>query len=245
MTLYTNDSAATSEEPVQGPTEQAILCMKSLGFLQRWNGGEFLRQPMLQVPSIVVAYNLFMNAVDRFDQLRSIAPMTHCERGVTMSMLTFVMDVWIINAHAILNAIRTPGESIIGIGEMKERIVAQLVDEHVKYKEQPHCLRHIHSAQYVTDNEAAFKNVADAKHMLLENKNHRSVHCVLCNLVPQNGRGGYTFYSCTACQQGFRVSSFALFHDRDTFRTHREDMFDIVVQEQRDPASKKRDRRQT
>lgn len=87
-----------------------------------------------------------------------------------MIMLTFVMDACIINAHALLHAIKTPGESIIAINEMKERIEAQLVDEHVKYKEQRRCLRHIHSTQCVTDNKTTNKHVRGAKYMFFENK---------------------------------------------------------------------------
>lgn len=63
-----------------------------------------------------------------------------------MGMLTFVIDGCMINVHALLNVITTPGESINAINEMEERIVAEFVDEHVKYKEKRRFLRHIHSA---------------------------------------------------------------------------------------------------
>jgi hypothetical protein len=45
-------------------------------------GGETIHFPELQVPAIIFAYNLFMNKVDHFNQMRSTNTAAHPEKQV-------------------------------------------------------------------------------------------------------------------------------------------------------------------
>ena len=67
MTFYTNDSADPPPLPIQEPNEETICCVHGLASLNRWLGSETFHRTELQGTSIIFAYNLFMNAVDRLD----------------------------------------------------------------------------------------------------------------------------------------------------------------------------------
>lgn len=58
---------------------------------------------VIEVPAIVMSYNLFMNGVDRFDQLRSSHSIARREKRVPMSVFTFLLDPSIVNAFALYN----------------------------------------------------------------------------------------------------------------------------------------------
>jgi hypothetical protein len=70
--FYTNDLAATpSQNVVVGTDQEAIDCVSGLGTLFCWTGTEVMHCTAFLVPAFIVAYNLFMNGVDRLDQKRA------------------------------------------------------------------------------------------------------------------------------------------------------------------------------
>ena len=72
VVFYTTDLAATPTRPlIDGTDAEAIMCVNGLAALGRWTGNESMSRTTFQVPAIIVAYNTFMNSVDRMDQLRS------------------------------------------------------------------------------------------------------------------------------------------------------------------------------
>lgn len=103
------------------------MSLHGLAPLQRWTGDESLRHSTLQVPPLIIAYNLFMNGVDRFDQFRSTSATMRKERRVTMSIFTLVVDACVLSAHALLKCINTRRTAVIDDGTMKKRIILQLV----------------------------------------------------------------------------------------------------------------------
>ena len=66
--FYTNDLTETPRQDVEGSSELTLKCVHDLTPLQRWIGNEAMTRTTLQVPCSIVAYNLFINSVDRFDQ---------------------------------------------------------------------------------------------------------------------------------------------------------------------------------
>jgi hypothetical protein len=63
-------SSTPSEPILAGGNEEAILFVRGLGILHHWTGDENMHQTPFEVPATFVAYNLFMNSVDRMDQKR-------------------------------------------------------------------------------------------------------------------------------------------------------------------------------
>lgn len=222
VAFYKNNLADTPIARVHQPDDaHAVMCVHGLVPLLRWTGSEALNRTKVYAPAVIVAYNLFMNGVDRCDQLRSTTATVQKERRVTMSILTFILDASVINAHALLKAITKSVESIIDITLMKQRIIEQLVRDYADYQQTrvtlPPISRRTHPVCLDTQEATAGGN----RHLLFETENRKSVHCFLCSLRSEKGRGGYTFYSCCQCHLGFHVNCFTSFHFKDSFRDAR------------------------
>ena len=67
---HTNDLASTPSQPLQGCNEESIMCARGLEPLNRWFGNESMHQTVVQVPAIIVVYNIIMKGFDRFHQYR-------------------------------------------------------------------------------------------------------------------------------------------------------------------------------
>lgn len=75
VTFYTNGLADIPSKDISDPEcEQTLKCVHGLHPLYQWTGVEAMRRTDFFVPAFLVAYNLFMNGVDRFYQLRSANP---------------------------------------------------------------------------------------------------------------------------------------------------------------------------
>jgi hypothetical protein len=63
VVFYTNDLLENPPEPIlRGSDERAIKCIHGLAKISHWTIDFF-------VPAPIVAYGMFMNGVDRMDQL--------------------------------------------------------------------------------------------------------------------------------------------------------------------------------
>ena len=63
---YTNNLASLPSVPIlDGSEREAPLAVHGLSIITRWTGKEIFHRTAFSVPSHIVAYNLFMNAVDR------------------------------------------------------------------------------------------------------------------------------------------------------------------------------------
>ena len=67
--FYTNDLASSPSVPIlDGSEPEARSAVHGLAILSRWTGKEIFHRTLFSVPSPIVAYNMFMNSVDRMDQ---------------------------------------------------------------------------------------------------------------------------------------------------------------------------------
>lgn len=66
--------------------------------LSRWTGTESCHRTNFQVPAIIVSYNMFMNVVDRMDQIRSTNNTRRREKRLSMTILTMVLDLCILSS---------------------------------------------------------------------------------------------------------------------------------------------------
>ena len=100
--FYTNDLLNAPTNPIlDGDSEEAILCVRGLGAIRRWTGTEILHRSTFQVPAPIVAYNQYMNSVDRMDQRRAVNPTRRREKRLHMSIFTYLLDLAVHNAYAI------------------------------------------------------------------------------------------------------------------------------------------------
>ncbi|KAE8888356.1 hypothetical protein PF001_g20122 [Phytophthora fragariae] len=68
-----------------------------------------------------------MNGVDRVDQLRSTNPTRRKEQRLSMSLLTWVLDLSIINGFALMKEIETGPAAPRTLREFKRRVCESLV----------------------------------------------------------------------------------------------------------------------
>ncbi|KAF4134596.1 hypothetical protein GN958_ATG16221 [Phytophthora infestans] len=80
VVFYTNDLSGTpSQRVLSGSSPEAIDLCHGLAPIRRWTGEQNLHRKILSVPAAIAVYNIFMNAVDRVDQLRSTNPIRRKE----------------------------------------------------------------------------------------------------------------------------------------------------------------------
>lgn len=98
----TNDLASSPSIPIiDGSTPEARSAANGLSVLSRWTGKENFHRTNFLVPSPIVAYNLFMNSVDRMDQKRSALPCKRKEQCLQMRVFTYLLDLACLQAYAI------------------------------------------------------------------------------------------------------------------------------------------------
>jgi hypothetical protein len=127
--FYTNDLFEDPPEPVLlGTDERAIKCVHGLAKISRWTGMEVLNRTDFLVAAPIVAYNKFMNGVDRMDQYRSTLATQRKEPPLHMTMFTYLMDLAICQSYALLQKMASQlGHSVPSFFNFKRAICEQLV----------------------------------------------------------------------------------------------------------------------
>jgi hypothetical protein len=64
----------------------------------------FLKRSTFMVPAPIIAYNMFMNGVDRMDQLGSTNITQRREKRLYMTMFTMCLDLAVYQAFCLYNA---------------------------------------------------------------------------------------------------------------------------------------------
>ncbi|POM59005.1 Hypothetical protein PHPALM_36271 [Phytophthora palmivora] len=147
------------------------------------------------------AYNSFMNAVDRFDQMRSTNPIRRRKRRLTMSIFTWLLDVAIHNAFVIYPIIERGNGVLKSIRSAKEEIVNRLVTAQQQ---------HMQSLRQRTNHREPIEDIIgsdSSQHMLT-----RSRSKLLCRLCAIRGGKNRVKYACTRCRLGYHVECFMAVH---------------------------------
>ena len=217
--FYTNYLTFTLAEPIlDGGSEGAIKIVHGLAQLGRWTGGEVFHRTTFLVPAPIVAYNLFMNSVDRMDQKRSALPCKRKEMRLHMSCFTYILDLACLQAFAIHQVIKSETESVTLL-EFKRQLCVSLVAPYRAEKKRKQNLHVACDANFVLGN-------SDEQHMLLENLNKKDIDCYLCRL---RGIAKRTIYGCCACGKGYCVNCFTAYHCKNVLSGHAQALVDTIV----------------
>src|SRR5687768_7240244 len=86
------------------------------------------------VPACIVTYNLFMNSVDRMDQLCSTNPARQKEGRVEMSVFTYLLDISANNAFVLYKKIEAVVSKGVKFCKFKRKICSGLVSPYLNEK---------------------------------------------------------------------------------------------------------------
>lgn len=217
--FYTNDLAATPNELVVigNDDSHAIHCVNGLGKLHRWTDDCMLQREVFMAPAIIVAYNLFMNAVDRMDQRRQPLACQRREKRLSMSLFTMILDLACSNGYAVACTLSTNYKRSVPFREFKRRVADQLTmpwrTATLKRKEQQ-CERAISETPPDADSLRF--------HILSDNEKRTDRYrkdgaCYLCTLIGEDKTGADTKSSkmgCFRCGQCYHLRCFNLMHQR-------------------------------
>ena len=227
VTFYSNDfDGLEMTEQVMDPVVHNDLANKlgCLALLFSWTGVENMMRSRFWVPVMIVVYNMFMNAVDRFDQKRAACAILRKEMRVYQSTFTWILDAACINANA-LRTILQPGDEI-DLPEFKRRIALDVVSVYVKktggnpWNKRPRtneltaliCSEEIVDSTTLNNNEGNIMSI-NCHHSLVDNINSKrqifQARCILCCLYDKRKE---TKYGCTVCKQYYHVNCFAILH---------------------------------
>ena len=243
VVFYTNDLASTPPSAIlDGTDEDAIFCVNGLAELERWTGTESMSRTKFMVPSIIVAYNIFMNSVDRMDQLRSTNPTRRREKRVEMTIFTLLLDLAVNNAFALYNKMWPDLSSSVTIREFKRNICEQLVLPHRDQRNKRKREVHAPFVSPVVPSPSLTIGCIECPHALVKNrigsKSRRTeLNCHLCMIL--HNKKKKTLYGCTGCHKGFHVECFTAYHFRYALDGNVLALVDMAVKtEQNNPASR-------
>ena len=163
-----------------------------------------MHRTQMQVPGIVAAYNRFMNGVDRMDQLRASSSAKRREKRVYMSLLSWILDLSVNSGLAIYKEMRCENQLLtnLTVAEFKRLIMQGLVAAHIaqfSIAPEPSCTVRPHGK---------------SSHLLLKSKGTR-LRCFVCSAL---GFDAKVTQFCLACNRGFHINCFSIYHNREFFR---------------------------
>merc|ERR1712071_22961 len=228
-----NDLSSTPSQPLQGCSEESIMCVRGIVPLNYWFSHGKRHQTVVQVPGIIVAYNIFMNGVDRFDQYRSTNATEQREKRVTMRIFTFLLDAAMLNAYAIQGIIDPKGRK--NLREFKTIVAQMLVQEHLRMRNK----KRTTSSKPQTEEPIG---CIVSRHVLLENQGKKSASCYLCSMMVGDGKERTSIYGCSQCKRAFHVNCFAFYHFEHALTDSKRPILQRLIREN-DGASTRKKRR--
>ena len=132
VVFYTNDLLQTPSRPIldSGKREEydeAVGCVRGVGKVDRWYGEEMLHRSQVEVPVFIVAYNKYMNSVDRMDQKRSTNPTKRKEQRLGMSIFTYLLDLCVLQSFSVYKKLQPDKNE--PLSEYKRALCEELIDE--------------------------------------------------------------------------------------------------------------------
>jgi len=230
VSFFSNDLKSTPPERVMiGSDKRAIRCVRGLAPLKQWLGKERIMRTPIMAPAFIVAYNIYMNSVDRFDQLRATVPSIRKEKRVTSSMFAFLVDVCVHNAHAVSKEI---GGETRKLSKFKMDMAKQFLKsggegfqnlEPVAANQQASvavCNDQRQTIATIAESAAAVTKTTldglghtDSMHQLVELRDRNTGRCFLCSME-HSQEAKKSIYGCLACKKAFHVECFSQYHSK-------------------------------
>jgi len=240
--FYSNDLCENPEEPILlGTDERAIRCVGGLAKISRWTGTENLHRTDFFVAAPIVAYNMFMNGVDRMDQYCATLAAQRREKRVHKTMFTFILDLSITQAYAVYQKMSSEKElPVMSYFNFKRTVCHSLILPWMNGRGRNANEVNIGATDGVGQNVvnngrvtiASSLGVINETHMLVENLPRKTgngkpqdIDCYLCRKM---GKEMKTIYSCIQCRKGFHVNCFTAFHYRGVLSRKHNALLDVV-----------------
>ena len=223
--VYTNDLLHTpSKDILHSNDKEAVEVVHGQAPIERWTGGEFVGRTVLHVPAPVVAYNVFMNGVDKMDQMRSTNPTRRREKKVSTTILTGIMDLCVHNAYVIYG-ILCASDKKEGrpkkktLRDFKRAIAAGLVQPHLERKALDKARQERQRMKKVL---AVSSSIPVSDHKLNELSKGTRLGCAYClwkqrvacmsTIAAPKKKQYKTRFGCDTCKRGYHVSCFVDAH---------------------------------
>ncbi|RLN74357.1 hypothetical protein BBJ28_00008624 [Nothophytophthora sp. Chile5] len=222
VVIYTNDLRSTpssctiAARSLDQDSVEAARCCHGLHTLRRWVDGDMMHRSTFNVPAVIVAYNQAMNAVDRVDQLRSTNPTRRKEKRLTMSLFTWLLDLAVINAFALLREVNYEHWRNLTLREFKRRIAEEMTASELRAREDKRRRERSKRKQPICEVVGADSSL----HIITPNSRLHSKGKLRCYLCSIRGLGKKALYGCTQCNRGFHIECFSVFHFRHAFRSN-------------------------
>ncbi len=140
--FYSNDLNGTPTEAIMdGSCELAQSICHGVSHVHRWTRVEIMKWTAFLVPAPIVAYNLFMNGVDKMDQLQS-TNMTRCrEKQLYMTIFMMFLDLAVHQAYCIYQAVvtNTADRKHNNLISFKKKIISDLLEGQLQRREDEQC----------------------------------------------------------------------------------------------------------
>jgi len=117
--FYSNDQFNTPRHYICLDSDDGTIeTVRGLVDIERWAGSETIGRSRISCPSIIASYQLFMNGVDRVDQMQSTNLTKRKETKIHMSIWTYSVDLVVHQAYVIYKALIAEGKiSVISIAD--------------------------------------------------------------------------------------------------------------------------------
>jgi hypothetical protein len=247
--FYTNDLLQNPSEPILlGTDDRAHQCVGGLAKISRWTGVENLHRTEFYVAAPIVAYNMFMNGVDRMDQYRATLATQRREKRLHMTIFTYILDLAITQAYAVYQKVALERQDpVISYFSFKRNICNYLILpwKDSRGRTDDTLLESTPNDNLLEDNDATDSQHEGGRvtiasslgaindpHMLVENlprkKNQSGPQDIDCFLCRKMGKELKTIYSCIQCKKGFHVNCFTAFHYRGMLSRKHSTLLDVV-----------------
>jgi hypothetical protein len=184
-----------------------------------------LHRTKIPAPSLLVAYNVFMNSVDLMDQRRAVNPTKRKEPRLSMTLWTWALDLALHNAYSLKGELDP--DTQISFREFKRGVAEQMVSGLLasRTSRTSRAMTELPDAPPVL---GATVGESETGHVLVKTRTRR--RCYLCRVTA--GKETRTRNYCVACAKGYCTNCYSAFHHNERLRGHHDILGSLALTEQ-------------